>query len=181
MEPNEIPDSLEVFKYPSDNLKKIARNYDFVNDSKKEDIVLLCYRLVGAMKKFGGISIAATQCGLEYRIFVVDTNLLKTYAEVECPEIFINPVITNKSEETIRFKEGCLSYPKCTAWVKRHKTISLSFKNELGEEQKLDDCEGLLSIMIQHEIDHLNGKSLIDVVDSIEREKLYKQINKSRK
>jgi len=181
MEIQKIPDQLQVFKYPSNHLKLVARDYDFVEDAKKEDTLILCHRLIGAMIKYDGLSIAATQCGLDYRIFVVNPDYLHAYdGGDKRPNIYINPIITYKSEETVRFKEGCLSYPKCTAWVKRHKSIVVSYKDENGVEQT-QSGDGLFAIMAQHEIDHLDGKSLIDVVDPIEREKLYKQLNKSRK
>jgi peptide deformylase len=177
----EIPDQLEVYKFPSQQLKIAAKEFDFEVDGKEHDVVLLAHRLYGSMKKHNGLSIAATQCGIDFRIFVVDSGLLQTYdKDVLRPEIYINPVIIERSAETVRNKEGCLSYPKCTAMVRRNKSITVAYQDEFGvvKEQK---GGGLFSIMVQHEIDHLNGLSLIDVVDSIERDKLYKQINKARK
>lgn len=177
----ETPNQLDVFTYPSPQLKKVAKKFDFEVDGKEHDIILLSHRLLGAMKKFNGLSIAATQCGVDFRIFVADPNLLLSYDGGQPrPEIYINPEISFYSEETVRFKEGCLSYPKCTAWVKRHKSIVLDYQDEFGNK-KTQSGEGLFAIMVQHEIDHLDGKSLMDVVDPIERDKLYKQINRLRK
>lgn len=171
-----IPEKLEVYKYPSNKLSVIAKPFDFETDGKVEDILLLTHRLKAKMKEHNGLSIAATQCGIDYRIFVAESTVFLSVDKISRPEIYINPVIIEKSEEMVRNKEGCLSYPKCSAWVKRHKSITVKYQDENGVE-KTESGSGLFAIMVQHEIDHLNGKSLIDVVDPIERDKLYKQVN----
>lgn len=179
------PSKLSVFKYPSPVLNLIAREYNFSENSEdklKYDISLLCHQLDGVMRKFDGLSIAATQCNIPLRIFVVNTDYLYRADGNTIPRsrFYINPEIVEKSEKKVRNKEGCLSYPKCTAWVFRHEHIKIEFQDETGTK-KTEEGGGLFSIMAQHEIDHLDGRSLIDSVDIIEKDKLLKQIRKSAK
>lgn len=179
------PVKLEVFKYPSPVLSLIGRNFDFsdnATDKVTYDISVLCHQLDGAMRKFDGLSIAATQCGIPLRIFVVNTEYLYRVDGNTIPRsnFYINPIIVEKSEHKVRNKEGCLSYPKCTSWMLRHERVKMEFCDEFGTK-KTEEGSGLFSIMVQHEIDHLDGRSLIDSVDMIERDKLLKQIRKAAK
>ncbi len=90
-----------------------------------------------------------------------------------------DPVI-NSYEGKIESNEGCLSVPDIKTDVKRHETISLSAQDLEGNAISLD-ADGLLSICIQHEIDHLNGKLFIDYISDIKLQRLRKKISKQNK
>jgi peptide deformylase len=94
----------------------------------------------------------------------------------------INPVIT-KQDGTTTYQEGCLSVPSFYEDIERFETISINFQDRFGNTKTLD-ADGLLSIAIQHEIDHLNGILFIDKLSYSRRkkfEKEYKKMQKERK
>ena len=95
------------------------------------------------------------------------------------PMVFVNPVV-NSYGGKIESNEGCLSVPDIKTDVKRHETITLSAQNLEGNTISLD-ADGLLSICIQHEIDHLNGKLFIDYISDIKLQRLRKKISKQNK
>lgn len=95
-----------------------------------------------------GIGIAAPQVGIHKRFFLAVLDERKV-------ELFINPVILNKSEEIIEDEEGCLSVPDKYSTVPRHKSITIKYFN--GKEIKTETFEDLNARIIQHEYDHLEG------------------------
>ncbi|MFH1837672.1 MAG: peptide deformylase [Candidatus Omnitrophota bacterium] len=107
-----------------------------------------------------GIGLAATQVGVGLNLLVVDAGegLIK----------LTNPEILDRSKEKSQFEEGCLSLPGVTVNIKRSKTIKIRAWDENGEIF-IKKLEGLTATAIQHEMDHLNGKLIIDYLDPIRR------------
>jgi len=104
------------------------------------------------MDKSKGIGLAANQVGLDIRVIVVDVKGFRT-------EI-INPVITRKSRKIKLSNEGCLSFPNRTAKIKRDDAVTVTgFDRNWNPIKK--NCRGLLSYCIQHEIDHLDGITIL--------------------
>jgi peptide deformylase len=104
--------------------------------------------MIATMHKEVGVGLAATQIGLPLRLAV---------AEVEGKEHYwINPEITSLSEEKIIFEEGCLSLPGQYFPIIRSKSLTLKYTNEKGLPKKLR-ATGFLAVVIQHEVDHLEG------------------------
>lgn len=112
-----------------------------------------------------GLGLAASQIGLNYRIFVVDLTQLKKKDKFAA----INPVIIKKEEE-VESEEGCLSFPEIYIRIPRSKIIELEYTNEKGRKECIR-ADGILSIVIQHEFDHLNGILMIDRIKDEERKK----------
>ena len=92
------------------------------------------------------------------------------------PRVFINPEITKKDGSTIS-EEGCLSVPGNYAKVERAEEITVKALNENGEAFELE-ADGLLSICIQHELDHLKGKLFIDYLSPLKRQRIRKKLEK---
>ena len=107
-----------------------------------------------------GVGLAATQVGLGLSILVIDTG--------EGLINFINPEILERSKEKSKMEEGCLSLPGITVNVLRPKKIKLRAQDEEGEFF-IKTYDGLLAKAVQHEMDHLSGKLIIDYLDSIRR------------
>lgn len=124
---------------------KISKEDDlgFIDDMKK---VLKAYST--------GVGLAANQIGITKRAFI-----MYPIRNNEWINIIINPEIIEKSEETIEIEEGCLSYPGILASTKRSKTIKIKYSDELFNEIE-ETFEGFNSVIVQHEIDHLNGISI---------------------
>tara|TARA_Y100001963_G_scaffold58929_1_gene82403 strand:+ start:104 stop:538 length:435 start_codon:yes stop_codon:yes gene_type:complete len=121
----------------------------------QEDQVILD-QMVDTMYRNNGIGLAANQVGYARRIFVMDITPSKSN-----PMFFINPVIENKAKEKLTEEEGCLSCLKKLVKVKRHIYVGLKWFCRHGEEQ-YKTFYSLPARVIQHEIDHLDGKLIID-------------------
>jgi len=92
------------------------------------------------------------------------------------PFALINPVFLEKSGDCV-FEEGCLSIPEFRAEITRSKYVKVQYLDENGKEQILED-DGFLAIVLQHEIDHLNGVTMLDHVSAMKREMYLKKIKK---
>jgi peptide deformylase len=114
-----------------------------------------------------GIGLAAVQVGQLYRIFI--TNIPK-----DKPRVFINPEIIETSLEMAPYEEGCLSIPGITADVNRPLAVKVQAWNERGRPFTLS-AEDLLARVVQHELDHLNGKLFVDHLNQKKRERLLKE------
>lgn len=116
--------------------------------------------LLETMVKENGVGIAAPQIGVHERVIIAETD--------EGPRAFFNPEITERSFKMVEGEEGCLSVPGTWGFVKRHRSVSVTALNEKGETVTVK-AEGLLSIIFQHEIDHLDGVLFIDRAEEISK------------
>ena len=105
-----------------------------------------------------GIGLAAPQVGLGIEVVVVDIG--------EGLINFVNPVILERSKKTSRMEEGCLSLPGVTVTVKRPEGVTVRARDERGEFF-MKKFTGLAATAVQHEIDHLNGRLIIDYLDPV--------------
>lgn len=114
---------------------------------------MLLPEMIRMMREENGVGLAAPQIGLSLRLAV---------AEVE-NEIFyfINPEITSLSQEKILFEEGCLSLPGEFFPILRSEEVTVRYQNEKGLPKKIR-ATGLLAIVIQHEVDHLEGILIVN-------------------
>ncbi|MDQ5902250.1 MAG: peptide deformylase [Patescibacteria group bacterium] len=104
--------------------------------------------MVEKMRKEKGIGLAAPQVGISQRMCVIELDGVVSK--------YINPEITSRSQEKIFFEEGCLSLPGEFFPIERHEEITLKYWNEKGLPKRIR-ARGLLAIVLQHEIDHLDG------------------------
>lgn len=130
-------------------LKKTAK----VEDPLSPDIQALLPEMVETMRKEKGIGLAAPQIDRSIAVCVTEVDGQVGY--------FINPEITSLSQEKIVFEEGCLSLPGQFFPIIRSETVTVKYLNEKGLPKKLR-ATGLLAIVLQHEIDHLNGVLIIN-------------------
>lgn len=127
-------------------------------DIFNSEIQELIDQMIDTMIAENGVGLAATQVGVNKRIFVAETN--------KGIEVFINPVITKTSPKIIDSEEGCLSVPGTFGLVKRHKRVQAEGLDRKGNPVKIK-TGGLLAIIFQHEIDHLDGVLFIDKAHKI--------------
>jgi peptide deformylase len=118
----------------------------------------LIKRLKYTMKKFGGIGLSANQCGVFERVFIIGHE--------DNSFACINPKVIEMSEELVKSKEGCLSYPGMYLTIPRHNWIIAEYTNELGQkiQQKL---EGITARCYLHELDHMNGVKFVEHVGPV--------------
>ena len=139
-------------------LRQPAKRIAKVDDSIRK----LAKEMLQTMYSSQGIGLAAPQVAIHKQLIVVDCE---PDNPANPPLILINPKITSSSKELCMVEEGCLSIPGVYLDVTRPKTIEVSFKDEQGKPRKIKATE-LLSRVIQHEMDHLNGVMFVDRVDN---------------
>ena len=163
----------DIITVPDDTLKKISSPIENVGDKEKE----LIKDLFETMYNSNGIGLAAVQVGILKRILVID---ISGKDEKKQPLSFINPVIKKVSDETSVYEEGCLSIPNTFIEIERPKTCEVEFIDINGKIKNLK-CDGLLSTCLQHEINHLDGKLIIDNLSKLKRDLIIKKISKTQK
>ncbi|MCR3754622.1 MAG: peptide deformylase [Candidatus Westeberhardia cardiocondylae] len=142
---------LKIIYYPDKRLRKTAKPIKKIN----KNIIHTIQNMFDTMYFFSGIGLAATQVNIHKQIIVIDISKTKNQKLV-----LINPIILNK-HGNIQTQEGCLSIPEKYGIIPRYKTIKIRAFNQQGEYFELQ-TQNLLSICIQHEMDHLIGKLFID-------------------
>ncbi len=111
------------------------------------------------------VGIAAPQIGVLSRIAIVDTSRNPKYPSGHGLLVLVNPQVVASDGEQF-FREGCLSLPDYTANIKRHQSITVSALN-LDDEAVMLDAEGFEAVVLQHEIDHLDGVLFLDRVANV--------------
>ena len=163
----------DIITVPDDTLKKISSPIKNVGINEKK----LINDLFETMYNSNGIGLAAVQVGILKRILVIDVS---GKDEKKQPLSFINPVIKKVSDETSVYEEGCLSIPNTFIEIERPKTCEVEFIDINGKLKNLK-CDGLLSTCLQHEINHLDGKLIIDNLSKLKRDFIIKKISKTQK
>lgn len=149
---------LKICKYPESVLKKRALAVKRVSEADKR----LIEDMVETMRASGGVGLAANQVGVLRRIFVFNPSEEDWRADA-----LINPVMI-KRWGSVNTEEGCLSIPGITAEVRRSKHILVEGL-DIGGKRVCFEAKGLLARIIQHEIDHLDGKLFIDRLNPMRR------------
>lgn len=139
-------------------LRQPAKRITKVDD----EIRKLAKQMLQTMYSEDGIGLAAPQVGIHKQLIVVDCE---PDDATKPPLILINPTITKFGQDICVIQEGCLSIPQVFIDVTRPEVIEVSYKDENGRPQKIT-AKGLLSRVIQHELDHLNGVMFVDRVDN---------------
>ena len=125
-----------------------------------------------------GIGLAAPQINLGLSVTVVDISGIDEFKKVK-PLVLINPKILDSNGESV-IEEGCLSIPEIREEVSRPKEIFLQYSDFDLKEIQIE-IKGFLSRVVQHEIDHLNGKLFIDYLDDKQKKNVRKNLNLIKK
>lgn len=166
----QMEQDLELLQFPDERLRKVSKPVERFDAG----LTTLAESMLRVMYESKGIGLAAPQINHPIRMIVIDIS-----EDRNSPLIFVNPKLTS-FKGNVESNEGCLSVPEIRTIVKRHETISLLAQNLDGSKINIEAGD-LLSICIQHEIDHLDGKLFIDYIPSIKLQRLRKQIAKQKK
>ena len=161
---------LNILEFPDPRLRTVAKPIEKVDST----IVKYAEDMLETMYDAPGIGLAATQVNIHLRLIVLDVSDQKND-----PIFLINPVIT-RAEGEIESSEGCLSIPGYSEPISRYETIEYQAIDLNGNEKK-DVANGLLAICIQHEMDHLQGKLMVDRISSTKRQLIRKRLLKQQK
>lgn len=147
--------SLEIIKFPNPILRRKSRPVELVTEEERA----LADDMLETMYLNQGVGLAASQVGIPKRIIVIDVG--------EGSLQLINPIII-KRYETEKGQEGCLSVPDALVTIKRAKKIVYKALDKNGRLIE-SEAEGLLARVIQHEINHLDGRLIVDYINPIKR------------
>jgi peptide deformylase len=159
---------LNILHYPDKRLHKIAKPVQVVD----ERIRKLVADMAETMYAAPGVGLAATQVDVHERVVVIDVSDMHDELRV-----FINPEIVWSSDELKVSEEGCLSVPGIYDNVERAEKVRVRALNERGESFELD-CEGLLAVCIQHEMDHLMGRVFVEYLSPLKQSRIKTKMKK---
>jgi peptide deformylase len=166
----------EIVTYPDPVLAEIAKPVDEITD----EIRVLAQDLIDTMLQADGIGLAANQVNVPLRmIAVLENPRSENPAEKKRAFVCINPEIVS-AEGDLVWEEGCLSLPDITDKVKRKETIVVNALDLEGKPVSIN-AQGLMAVVFQHEIDHLNGKVFIDHLSALKRRFYKKKLQNGKK
>ena len=137
---------------------------------KLKDRKELCTIMYDTMVKYGGLGLSCNQVGLPYRMFVMGGH--PSIEEGKVRYVF-NPLVNDVSEESIVYKEGCLSFPFLFLSIKRPKWVSVRYTDENNEEVE-ETLHSMSGRIFQHENEHMNGYLFTDLVSKFKLDRAKK-------
>lgn len=143
------------------------------------ELNLLIDDMLETMYGAPGIGLAAPQINIPIRLIVMDAAK-REQEEKPNPIAMVNPIIVHASEEPSTYEEGCLSIPEFYAEIERPAAVRVAYIDRHGKPQEML-CEGLLGTVVQHEIDHLDGRLFIDYLSKLRRDRVIKKFTKAKK
>ncbi|AOJ70432.1 MULTISPECIES: peptide deformylase [Burkholderia] len=159
---------LNILHYPDKRLHKVAKPVDKVDDRIRKLVADMAETMYAAP----GIGLAATQVDVHERVIVIDVSDEKNELRV-----FINPEIVWTSDGKQIYEEGCLSVPGVYDEVERPDRVRVRALDEKGELFEVD-CEGLLAVCIQHEMDHLMGRVFVQYLSPLKQNRIKTKMKK---
>lgn len=165
---------LKVLRYPHPQLRthcpEIEQFSSEIGDRARD--------MIETMYAAPGVGLAAPQVGWEVRLFVADVDYRIIYPEEDLPTppiyekknplIFINPKII-ETAGSFSYEEGCLSFPGVYEKITRSKSVTMTYYDLKGNRKEIQAKGNLLSVCLQHELDHLNGKLFLDLMPETKR------------
>ena len=162
---------LKILTFPDPRLRTVAKTVEVVDDSIKR----LAQDMLETMYQGSGIGLAATQVNVHKRVIVLDISESK-----DEPLILINPELKKIIDPSKKiFSEGCLSVPGFYEELNRPSSVEISYLDIDGKRNLLL-ANDLLAVVIQHEMDHLDGKMMVDFISNIKREMIRKKLLKAK-
>ena len=133
--------------------------------------------MLATMYEAPGVGLAAPQVGVSRRLIVADAAVEEDRRQ---PMVLINPEILTLGHETRVYEEGCLSLPDVKVDIERPTSLTVRFLDREGKQQELA-ASGLLATVIQHEVDHLEGRLIIDFLSRLKRDMIVRRFRKNAK
>ena len=161
---------LPIITLPDPILRKLSTPVERIDDELRQ----LADDMLETMYAAPGVGLAAVQVGIPRRLVVID---VADEDEQPNPLVFINPEIVALGSETRLHEEGCLSIPDFRIEIERPASLTLRYLDRNGKPQELD-ADGLLATAIQHELNHLDGKLIIDFLSPLKRDMVVRKFKK---
>ena len=162
---------LNILRYPDPRLHKVAAPVTEFG----ERLAKLVADMAETMYDAPGVGLAASQVDVHERVVVIDTS--ETHDELI---VLVNPEITWASEERQVYDEGCLSVPNVYDGVERPARVKVRAQDANGQFFERE-CEGLLAVCVQHEMDHLMGKVFVEYLSPLKRNRIKAKLQKEER
>lgn len=164
---------LPIIKLPDPILRQVSKPIETVDDGVRR----LAADMLETMYKAPGVGLAGIQVAVPRRILVLDVSEKEDEPQ---PIVMINPEVLSLGPELRMHEEGCLSIPETHVEIERPSTLRVRFLDAQGKQLELD-AEGLLATAIQHEINHLDGRLIIDFLSKMRRDMVIRKFKKTAK
>jgi peptide deformylase len=161
---------LSIVKLPDPVLKVVSTPVETIDDSVRR----LADGMFEAMYEAPGVGLAAVQVGVPKRLIVLDTS---KNPDARKPLCMVNPEVVALGDELRSYEEGCLSIPDVHVEIERPATVTVKYLDLTGKPQELS-ANGLLATAIQHELDHLEGRLIIDFLSRLRRDMVIRRFKK---
>ena len=161
---------LEILHYPDPRLRKVAEAVTCFDSALRQ----LADDMLETMYAAPGIGLAATQVNVHKRLLVTDVS-----SEKDSPLCLVNPRILEARGEG-EMDEGCLSVPGTFESIRRAEWIKVGALDVEGQPFEFE-CEGLLAVCVQHEMDHLDGKLFVDRLSPLKRSRIRRKYEKAQR
>lgn len=160
-----------IIKVPDPVLRQTSEEIERIDD----ELRALIDDMFETMYDAPGVGLAAVQVGIPRRLLVLD---VAGKEDAPAPICMINPVIEQLGDQPRVYEEGCLSLPDVLVEIERPAQVQVRYTDREGKEQVLE-ADGLLATAVQHEIDHLNGKLIIDFLTPLRRNMVVRKLKKA--
>lgn len=164
---------LKILTFPDKFLRQPTKPVENIDG----EIQKVIDGMAGIMYEAPGVGLAAIQVGYDKSIIVYDVSLKE---EKRSLQVLINPKIISSEGKIVSENEGCLSVPDLRTDIKRSASILVEGLDREGKPLKIEADE-LLALVLQHEIDHLNGTLIIDHISSLKRQLYKRRVQKALK
>ena len=162
--------TLKILTYPDQKLRQPTSALENIDG----DVQHMIEQMSSTMYAAPGVGLAAIQVGWDKSVLIYD---IAASDQGRSLQVLINPRIVDQEGEILSENEGCLSVPEFRADVKRYASILVEGIDREGRPVQLE-AEGMLAIVLQHEIDHLKGKLFIDHVSALKRQLYTRRMKK---
>jgi peptide deformylase len=162
---------LNILRYPDPRLHKVAKPVTEFG-ARLEKLV---EDMAETMYEAPGVGLAATQVDVHERLVVIDVS--ETHDQLK---VFVNPELVWASEEKLVYEEGCLSVPGIYDGVERPARVKVRALDQFGKPFELD-CDDLMAVCIQHEMDHLMGKVFVEYLSPLKRNRIKTKLMKEER
>ena len=167
---------LEIITLPDPLLREKSAPLERVDD----EVLKLMDAMLETMYAAPGVGLAGVQVSMPRRVIVMDITRDDEEGVEKNPICMVNPEILWRGGEMRLHEEGCLSIPDVFAEIERPNECRVRYIDRAGSDKEMV-CEGMLSTVVQHEIDHLNGKLFIDFFSRLKRDMIFKKFVKAKK
>ena len=163
----------EIITIPDPLLRKVSEPVERVD----RDLLKLLDDMLETMYDAPGIGLAAIQIAVPRRVLVID---ITPNDEDDDPFFLINPEIVARSDTMSVHDEGCLSIPDYFAEVERPAAVTVRYIDRAGKQRE-EEFKDMMATVVQHEMDHLDGKQFIDYISKLKRDRIVRKLTKDSK